>query len=237
MKFNIDDYNGKYAMHCKTKEEAEDFCRYLDSIGRKWKNGNRYLKCTYWQSLKSETAYGLNEATYDCVGYYKDNGYTILEWSDFMNDPLTKNRIIENFFKILGIKPNECFSISGDDLSYYIDYELNIHCRSFNDEYKLNSNRSNDMIVDILREKKTIAFCPTKEEQLAIDYVKMCGFKWLAKDALQNVWAYKIKPHRMVDSWDCDEDFDVSGMPIYIPVYAPISFINWDDEEPYYIGD
>ena len=53
MKFNIDDYKGKFAMHCKTKEEAEDFCRYLDSIGCKWKNGNRYLNCTYWQSLKS----------------------------------------------------------------------------------------------------------------------------------------------------------------------------------------
>ena len=27
MKFNIDDYKGKYAMHCKTKEEAEDYAR------------------------------------------------------------------------------------------------------------------------------------------------------------------------------------------------------------------
>ena len=26
MKFNIDDYKGEYAMHCKTEEEAKDFC-------------------------------------------------------------------------------------------------------------------------------------------------------------------------------------------------------------------
>lgn len=34
MRFNIEDYKGKYVMHCKTEEEAEDFCIYLDSIGR-----------------------------------------------------------------------------------------------------------------------------------------------------------------------------------------------------------
>jgi hypothetical protein len=33
MMFNIDDYKGKYVMHCKTEEEAEVFCRYLVSIG------------------------------------------------------------------------------------------------------------------------------------------------------------------------------------------------------------
>lgn len=36
MKFNINKYEGNYAMHCKTEEEAKIFCRYLDSVGRKW---------------------------------------------------------------------------------------------------------------------------------------------------------------------------------------------------------
>ncbi len=52
MKFNIDDYQGKYAMHCKT-EEAADFLRVLDDLGL-------------------------------------IQGYTILEWSDFMNKEFTK---------------------------------------------------------------------------------------------------------------------------------------------------
>lgn len=43
MKFNIDDYKGKYAMHCKTEEEARDFCNYLHSIGRVWNSGGDYL--------------------------------------------------------------------------------------------------------------------------------------------------------------------------------------------------
>jgi len=32
MKFNIDDYKGNYVMHCKSLEEATDFCNYLDNV-------------------------------------------------------------------------------------------------------------------------------------------------------------------------------------------------------------
>lgn len=30
MKFNINKYEGNYAMHCKTEEEAKIFCRYSE---------------------------------------------------------------------------------------------------------------------------------------------------------------------------------------------------------------
>lgn len=32
--FNIEDYKGDFVMHCKTEEEAKDFCRYLDALTR-----------------------------------------------------------------------------------------------------------------------------------------------------------------------------------------------------------
>lgn len=234
MKFNIDDYKGKYAMHCKTKEEAEDFCRYLDSIGCKWKNGNRYLNCTYWQSLKSETTYGFNEATYNCISYYKDHGYTILEWSDFMNNTLPKNGIIQKFFKIMGIKPYECFNLRGDSSLYYIDYGLNLHRRTLNDEYKLNKQRSNDIIVDILREKKTIVFIHAKEDQIAIDYALACGYSWIAKNKDGTIYAYKEKPQKSDNT--CLWGYDNSYRDGELKIGLPISFLSWDDEEPYYIG-
>ena len=44
MRFNIEDYKGKYAMHCKTEEAAKDFCNYLDSLGRKWCNNKNKPK-------------------------------------------------------------------------------------------------------------------------------------------------------------------------------------------------
>lgn len=89
MKFDINDYKGKYAMHCKTKEEAKDFCAYLDSIGRMWNIGDRYIDYNCYDSYQEDTVYFFNEGTYGKINYV-DADYTILEWEDFMNSTFTK---------------------------------------------------------------------------------------------------------------------------------------------------
>ena len=90
MIFNIDDYKGKYAMHCKTREEAKDFCQYLHSIGRHWSSGSWYSEVTNYSAYGEDTAYAFNIGQYSPADYYYRNGYTILEWSDFMNGKFTK---------------------------------------------------------------------------------------------------------------------------------------------------
>lgn len=77
MKFNIDDYKGKYAMHCKTKEEALDFCT-------KHAPGFLHGSSCCWNYYKEDTVYFFNKGTWDSLKYAKNNNYTILEWSDFM---------------------------------------------------------------------------------------------------------------------------------------------------------
>ena len=90
MRFNIEDYKGKYVMHCKTEEEAEDFCGYLDSLGRKLCHEKKYTKNTCWQCFTDRTCYAFNDIEYSSLGYYERHGYTILEWSDFMDNKFTK---------------------------------------------------------------------------------------------------------------------------------------------------
>lgn len=96
MKFNLADYDGNYAMHCKTEEEAKDFCRVLHEAGKVWNdilgrpNGSTYLEYTRWKEYKSDTCYNFNRDLYARIGYYEKQGYTILEWSDFMNAKFTK---------------------------------------------------------------------------------------------------------------------------------------------------
>ena len=90
MKFNIDDYKGKYVMHCKTEEEAIDFCKYLHSIGKKWCSGISYLDSTCWHCYTTDTIYNFNTDSYCDIKYAKRHHYTILEWSDFMNKEFTK---------------------------------------------------------------------------------------------------------------------------------------------------
>lgn len=90
MKFIINDYEGKYVMHCKTEEEAKDFCNYLHSIGRKWSDGNSYSIRTCWSIYGSDTAYNFNMGSYADTDCYEEQHYTILEWEDFMNKEFTK---------------------------------------------------------------------------------------------------------------------------------------------------
>lgn len=228
MKFNIDDYKGKYVMHCKTKEEAEDFCRYLDSIGRKWKYGISYIRKTFWNNWESETAYDFNSADFGRVIDYKNNGYKILEWSDFMNDTKTKKKRIDKVFEILGVKPNKCIKIKGCIGLYRIDDNLKLHCSALSNEC-VDRNSSNAIIIDILRGEKIIIPAPTEKEQLAIDYARALGCKWIAKDKDGLIYAFTEKPHKMTTIWTIEngENYEIQ---------IPISFIHWDDEEPYYIG-
>lgn len=84
MKFNINKYMGNYAMHCKTEEEAKIFCRYLDSVGRRWGSGHSYISMTNWDDYGPNTCYSFNSGTYCEKTYFLTrNYYTILEFSDF----------------------------------------------------------------------------------------------------------------------------------------------------------
>ena len=79
MQFNIDNYKGKYAMYCKTKEEAKEFCKYLNSVGKTWRDGSPYVSNA---TCPCPAFYWFNEGTwsYTCGENYA--GYTILKWSD-----------------------------------------------------------------------------------------------------------------------------------------------------------
>ena len=91
-KFNWKEFknkDNKIAVHCKTEEEAKDFCKRMHEHGMKWRDGGSYLECTEYGKYLSETCYtGYGEfASYD---FYKEREYKILEWSDYMNKEFTK---------------------------------------------------------------------------------------------------------------------------------------------------
>jgi hypothetical protein len=90
MYFDINNYKGKYVMHCKTEEEAIDFCSHLHKLGRKWCTGRSYLCSTCYDWYYEDTAYNFNTGEYSPVDYYKSHNYTILEWEDFMKHTFTK---------------------------------------------------------------------------------------------------------------------------------------------------
>lgn len=90
-KFNWDEFknkDNKIAVHCKTEEEAKDFCERMHEQGMKWCSGESYLKETNYEFCEEEICYIKGE--FSPYQYYKSNGYEILEWSGYMDKDFTK---------------------------------------------------------------------------------------------------------------------------------------------------
>ena len=82
--FDINKYKGKYVMHTVTKEQYDEFCAYLDGIGKQWAHGLTYADTTDYYDCREDTCINFNNGGYSDVEYYKDHGYTILEMEDFI---------------------------------------------------------------------------------------------------------------------------------------------------------
>ena len=77
------DKNNKIAVHCKTEEEAKDFCNQMHEHGMKWGDGDSYLENINYNKYLGKTCYS-NSCLYGGYDFYEQIGYTILEWSDYM---------------------------------------------------------------------------------------------------------------------------------------------------------
>lgn len=241
MNFNIENYKGKYVMHCKTEEEAKVFCIYLDSIGHKWCSGVSYLSKNYWNAYKASTCYNFNTDNYCNKQYYEIKGYIILEWSDFMSKKEEVNCSnktgidrSKEVFKLLGLSPDEVFKVNSFfNEGYKITQDLKVYMNVDKDRWI----KSVYTIADFLN--GNLAICkkpiPTKEEQIAIDYALACEYHWLAKDKDGSIYAYKETPIKSDGNgvWDYDNGYSDCMLRIVLP----ISFLSWEDEVPYYIGD
>lgn len=91
-KFNWDEFknkDNKIAVHCKTEEEAIDFCKRMHEHGMKWCTGKSYMEKTNYEEYKGETCY-IRFGMFSSYRYYNSEGYEILEWSDYMQKEFAK---------------------------------------------------------------------------------------------------------------------------------------------------
>lgn len=91
-KFNWDEFKNKcnkIVVHCKTEEEAVDFCKQMHEHGMKWCTGKSYMEKTNYEEYKGETCYA-GSGEFSSYRYYNSEGYEILEWSDYMQKEFTK---------------------------------------------------------------------------------------------------------------------------------------------------
>lgn len=145
------------------------------------------------------------------------------------------NNFVKDVLNVLSIQPYKKFFIvnrdnHADKEIYYFDSELELRTarkHTICDKYSL---------IDIIRGRYKIVKVPihdiTEKEQLAIDYAKACGHKWLVKNRCGSIVAYRSEPqkNKIAGYWE-------NGGWIGMEIKIPISFLSWYDEEPYYIGD
>nr|DAF56181.1 MAG TPA: hypothetical protein [Siphoviridae sp. ctL4w2] len=91
-KFNWDEFKNKYnkiAVHCKTEEEAKDFCKQMYKHGMEWASGGSYLSYTHYGIYRDKTCYD-GDGGYQSYDYFEKCEYRILEWSDYIDKEFTK---------------------------------------------------------------------------------------------------------------------------------------------------
>lgn len=133
-KFNWDEFKNKdnrIVVHCKTEEEAKDFCRQMHEHGMKWSNGESYLKNTNYNVRHEGTSY-YGSGEYSSRDFAEKYNYKILEWSDYMDKEFTKadlkdGMVVEqrngNMYLVLAgeaVRKDRCNRIDGytDDLKW-----------------------------------------------------------------------------------------------------------------------
>lgn len=93
MRFNWDEFkdtDNKIAVHCKTEEEAKDFCKRMHEHGMKWCNGESYLENTSYNAYNEGMCYH-GSGEYSSRVFAEKYNYKILEWSDYMQKNFTKS--------------------------------------------------------------------------------------------------------------------------------------------------
>ena len=107
-KFNWEEFkdvNNRIAVHCKTHEEAKDFCKQMHKQGMTGAGEWDYSSNTFWDYYRNNTCYG-NHGTYGTTYHFNEHSYTILEWSDYMKKEFTNydNNLINNDAKMEIVK-------------------------------------------------------------------------------------------------------------------------------------
>lgn len=153
----------------------------------------------------------------------------------------------KQIFELLGVKPEEEFKIKGKNNALPYPYKLTEKLETYSydaDEDRWRRLYTDEVLKDVLNGTYKIIKIPhpTAEEQLAIDYARACGCKWIAKDSDGTVNAFDKKPEKeyyrglALESQGHWNTYDRDSYKCF-ELLIDISFIHWEDEEPFYIGD
>lgn len=93
--------NEKIVINVRSPKQYDDFMKMCEEQGLKWSGGNLPTKQYYYNFYKEETCINLNnlkELSYCDIDFYKNYGYKIITYKDFMkkSNQFTKSDLKDN---------------------------------------------------------------------------------------------------------------------------------------------
>ena len=83
-RFDIKNYKGAYVMNCDTKEKADVFIKYLNSVDDNlWRVNLCIPDITFWWVNGEKTCYDFNKGTFGTTRQFEEKNYKTLEFDDF----------------------------------------------------------------------------------------------------------------------------------------------------------
>ena len=90
-------------IHCDTEEKAEKLLREFGREGYRWCTGNRYIEDTNWEVYRKRTCYS-NSRGYGNIEYFKQNGYTVVEFDEIAIKDSSSEHKDMNYDKIIQLE-------------------------------------------------------------------------------------------------------------------------------------
>lgn len=142
--------NEKIAIHCETEEEAKSFVNWCYLNGMRW-GGSKPTK-TFYDINKNDTCYtfnftGDNYLEYSCKQFYKDEGWKIIKYKDFMKEEGNKMTNLEWLLQ------DGSFNMYADNLKEYGEIRLKVRTDKLNKMSK-ECGAPWDIIPYLLKEHK-----------------------------------------------------------------------------------
>jgi len=158
-KFNWAEFlnkNNKIAVHCKTEEEAVDFCEQMDRHGLRFSGGRSYAFNNYWGTTYKEKMIYSNDGKYGTEYNFNRCSWKIYEWSDYTtvegkknNEDIMKQKDYDREIALLKAKITKLeqdkvtekkgnpFNVGNGDAAYYNDSPYIVSCYDRWSEYGL----------------------------------------------------------------------------------------------------
>ncbi len=137
---------------------------------------------------------------------------------------------VQKVFGILGVQPGEEFNITEHPEELFRITEnlvVEIIQKETNKCETCNGISYKDFLLDRFEIVRISQI--TRRDRIALDYARAFGCKYIAADKNGTFWGYEKKPVKQTTVWGSN------GGQMY-QIYLPVSFISWEDKEPYYLG-